>query len=158
MGKKIIVDTETGEILNELDIGDRIVRQKSVDYLKDSIEFNYGSFTKLYKGFFDALNDINGSECKILFKLLEYTRYETCVISYENGKKIKMVELANEMNISESTLKRGIKKLIELGIIKKGKYDDKSMYFMNPFLCFKGSRAKTAVIKMFEDTRFNQSK
>lgn len=158
MGKKIIVDTETGEILNELDIGDRIVRRKSVDYLKDSVEFSTGSFTKLYKGFFDALNDINGSECKILFKLLEYTRYETCVISYENGKKIKIVELANEMNISESTLKRGIKKLIELGIIKKSKFDGKSMYFMNPFVCFKGSRAKSGVVKLFENSRFNKSK
>lgn len=157
MGKRYVIDNETGEILNELDAGDRIVKQKSIDYLKDSIDFNAGSFAKLYKGFFDTLDDMNGSECKLLLKLLKYTRYGTGAIAYENGKKIKLVNLANEMNISESTLKRGIKKLIKLEIIKKGKYDGKNMYFMNPFVLFKGRRAKIDVIKMFEKSRFNEN-
>ena len=35
MGKKAIVDLETGEILQEVDFGDRLIKAASEEFLKD---------------------------------------------------------------------------------------------------------------------------
>lgn len=156
--KRMVIDTETGEIIDELYGGDRILKQNSIEYLKSRTNFNDCKFIKVQNSLFYTLNEMNGNECKVFLGLLKYVRYETGAITYENGKIIKISDLASEINISESTLKRGIKGLLKLEIIKKGKYDDKNMYFMNPFVCFKGSKITIELIKMFEDSRFNQSK
>ena len=75
MKKRVIIDTETGEILDELNKGDKIVRASSVEYLKttvDMVDFNDCKFIKLQHSFMDYIDELTPSELKITLKLMRY--------------------------------------------------------------------------------------
>lgn len=158
MKKRVIIDTETGEILDELNKGDKIVRASSVEYLKttvDMVDFNDCKFIKLQHSFMDYIDELTPSELKITLNLMRYIRYGTGKITYDNGKIMCTSDMAKEFGINERNIYKMLKSLCDKEIICRGKEGKNYVYYMNPFICLKGNRVSVDLIKMFEKSKYN---
>jgi predicted transcriptional regulator len=82
----------------------------------------------------DILSEnLDGSELKVLLKLLKY-------LDYENLIQIQQKEIAEELKMDKSNLHRSIRILINFGVILKGPKIGKSCsYRLNPNFGWKGT-------------------
>lgn len=155
MSKRIIIDKNTGEIIGELERGDRIIKKNSVDYLKSTTDFNDCKFIKMQYSFFDILDELSSNELKIFCKLARYTRYGSGKITYDNGKEMSTNDIAKEFGVGERNMQNILKKLCDKEMICRKKNKKSYFYYMNPFICLKGNRIDLELIKTFEKSKFN---
>lgn len=144
MSKSYIAD-ENGEVLQEiedinklviLEYGDRILRKNAIDYLSDSINIDY-HFIKVNPKTFDKYC----RKYSILPNLITTIGYMDNICSYDNGKIIRIKDLPKVCGVSEITVKRQLKGLIEDDIIHKVPYKKNQKCLMiNPWLCMRGKR------------------
>ena len=156
---RCVIDTETGEILGELDIGDRIVKKKSIEYLEstEKVEIIRSNrqerFSKLYYSINDILKEdfTTVNDYKLYMMLMRYVRYDSCILAYDNGKELKQKDIIELSSIPNSTCRRTIQKFIDLRLLeKKG-----NIFYCNPYVFCKGNRVYKSVIKRFKDTKYN---
>jgi predicted transcriptional regulator len=77
--------------------------------------------------------NLEGSELKVLLKLLKY-------LDYENLIQIQQKEIATELKMDKSNLHRSIRILVNLGVILKGpKIGKNCSYRLNPKFGWKGT-------------------
>lgn len=166
---KVIIDTETGEILDEIGIGDKfkIIRKKSVVYLKTmGIEpdgkVNIRKGRKYYfclADGFDMLSDVlTGNEMLYFMRMIKYLEYNTGKLSYSNGRKITPIKLIDAIGVPKSTLFRVLGKLEDKEVIKRVENGNRTYIYINPFICFKGSCIDESLYDMFKDSTFNTYK
>lgn len=154
MSKSYIVN-ENGEVLQEiddinklvsLDDGDRILRRGTIEYLKDTTVVKY-HFIKINPKIFDKY-------CKkysILPYLICHVGYMDNVCSYENGKIIQIKDLPKICGVSEITIKRQLKGLIEDDVVHKVPYKKNQKCLMiNPWLCCRGKRIYLSTYEEFK--------
>lgn len=154
MSKSYIVD-ENGEVLQEIDdvdrlvsleYGDRILRKKTLSYLNDTTDIKY-HFIKINPKVFDKY-------CKkysILPTLITTVSYMDNICSYSNGKIIQVKDLCKVCGVSEITVKRQLKGLIEDDIIHKVPYKKNQKCLMiNPWLCMIGKRICKSTYEEFK--------
>lgn len=161
MKKRIIVDGNTGEILDELEKGDRIVKGNSIEYLRntvDMVEMNECKFIKLQDSFGMCVDELNLTELRVFYKLMRYVRYGTGEICYENGKEMYSSEMAKEFSINDRNLQKTLKNLCNKEIICRKKRGKGYIYYMNPYICLKGNRVTRELMYMFEKSKFNIKK
>lgn len=153
---KVILETETGEIIDELVPGTKIVRPESVKYLLETVKIDT-KFSKVYNTLIREVRDgkISEKELKYILLLSMYVRYESGRISYSNGRDLNLRDLCIELKTNRSTLGRVIFGLIEKGIIKKRKHGKNNAYYMNPYVCNKGKRVGKELEEMFKDTKWS---
>ena len=156
---RCIIDTETGELLGELDKGDRIVKKKSVEYLESTEKVEIISsnrqerFSKLYYSINDILQEefTTVNDYKLYMTLMRYVRYDSCILAYDNGKELKQKDIIELSKIPSSTCRRTIQKFIDIELLKKGE----SVFYCNPYVFCKGNRVYKSVIKKFKDSKYN---
>ena len=113
--RRLVVDPETGEQTNEIYIGDSILRAKTTQYLKETVEIGKGEkFIKLFESTISALGDesLTGNEWKVLTTIIKYFRHDSGLVSFNNGKPLSIENICELSNISESTAFRAIDKLV----------------------------------------------
>lgn len=132
----VIKEIEDGEALVSLQQGDRIIRKNTYDYLSDSIGLKY-KFIKINPKVFEKY-------CKkysILPTLITTISYMDNICSYSNGKIIQIKDLHKVCGVSEITVKRQLKGLIEDDIVHKVPYQkNQKCLMLNPWLCMIGKR------------------
>ena len=80
----------------ELNEGDRIVRKKSIDYLKNTDELQK---TEMYVKFFLksasvlAREKMSSTAMSVCLEMLQYIRYDTGYLAYENGIKLTLEDI-----------------------------------------------------------------
>ena len=158
MKKRVILDTETGEIIGELEKGDRILKGNSIDYLRDTVEFNDCRFSKVQEAFFEYRKKLSDLEINVIVYLMGNTLYRSGIIAHKNGKLITSESIANEYGCSVRKIQKILKSLCDKEIICRKKNGKGYVYYMNPFICVKGNRVSVDLIKMFENSKFNKSK
>lgn len=139
--KKYIVNSH-GELLDELGPGDRILRAKSVEYLKSN--FESGAFVK---GSVDELRlvmpELNIGEKSFILSIVPYIGYDDCKLRWPNtAHDIRMEHLTNIVGCSKSGLYRVTKSLRDKKILH-GKF------YMNPWLFFRGNKIDPRLIRWF---------
>lgn len=155
MKKKVILDIETGEIIGELEKGDRILKRKSVDYLRDTVEFNDCRFSKVQDSFFEYRKELSDLEINVVIYLMGNTLYRSGIIAHKNGKPITSENIANEYECSVRKIQKILKCLCDKEIICREKSGKGYIYYMNPFICLKGNRVDVSLVKKFEKSKFN---
>lgn len=153
MSKSYIVD-ENGEVLQEIDdidrlvsleYGDRVLRKGTLNYLNDSIDVKY-HFIKINPKTFDKYC----RKYSILPNLITTIGYMDNICSYDNGKIIRIKDLHKVCGVSETTIKRQLKGLIEDDIIHKVPYKKNQKCLMiNPWLCMRGKRIYKSTYEEF---------
>ena len=160
----IVADPETGEIVDRIYGGDRIVRKKQIEFYsknekeieKDRV-YNFGQsdkFTMLSQNAAKELSKmkITGSEYQIMFLMMANTNYKSGLITKGNNHNIDENWIAEQLNINIITVERCIKKFNDKGIIYKGEISFKIQYFFNPYIQYKGSWINKTLYEMFKNT------
>lgn len=166
---KVIIDTDTGEILDEIRAGDKfkITREKSIRYLRSvgitpdgnvNIRKNRKYYFCLEDGFNMLCEVLSGNEIVFFMRMIKYLEYNTGKLSYSNGRKITPSKLVDAIGVPKSSVYRLLNKLSSKNVIKVVESDGKSVIYINPFVCFKGSYIKESLYNMFKDTDFNTYK
>lgn len=166
MSKKII-ETDTGEILNELNEGDRlhIIRAESDKYLQEHItDFNKGeNFYKVFSYSGSVLKTLSYRERSFLIELCDYMSYEDCFIHQTKDSKSPLATLKDIAAATGETYdntRQIMKKILKSGLVSKAeiaqvdpKYEGKIkyVYIVNPFIFFKGNSVTKTVYNLFKD-------
>jgi len=156
MSRSVI--NEDGEIIDEIRDGDRILRKESIESFRNlkyiEVQKNE-SFVKIYtKCLFDMGNDLNGRESSMIYYLLQFLKFDDCILVHSNGKLLTRDFIIRDLNQSESTIDRAISGLIKLGIVIKYKFLDDYGYIINPYVFLKGTKIRTDIAKLFQETKW----
>ena len=150
--KKKIIDAATGEIIDTLNTGDRILRKASIERLENYQKWNIKHF---YKANIDELKQLNKdltiSEAGFLFKILPYINYEDCLLCHKNGKDINGTDLSNISGLSYNRTLQLLAALIKKDVLYKGKHSKGNQYFVNPYLFVRGNKINTVLKTMFKN-------
>lgn len=151
---KVVVDTDTGEVVTEIKLGDRIVRAKTIEYLNNTQEWKIEHF---YKGNLAEIKkwmkELSPNEKAILFTVSPYVGYEDCCLKHENGNMISFDDIVELSGLSRSTVSETINSLLAKDILYKGKNGKERQYFVNPWLFAKGNRINKVLKTMFRNYR-----
>jgi hypothetical protein len=154
---KIVVETETGEVLTEINPGDRIVRSNSAEALKDLESAPEGeTFTKLYHKVVPKLAQckLSSTEWAIFLYLGTNLRYVSNVSKYRNGQLITRDNLQRDLKLPEITVKRSILRLIREGLIVEAKTIEGKVFVVNPFVLSVGDKVSKTVYDLFRKSKW----
>lgn len=163
-----LVINEHGEIVDEtkegryvkLDNGDRVVRKKSIEYLK-----NKGKYSKAGRKYINILADsftkVNLNELELILKELDvyekaflmsivpYVGYEDCVLKRRNGILLDIDDFVKLSSMSRAKIYNVIISLIDKHIIYKKKVGKRIEYYVNPWLLSRGDKLEERLKEMF---------
>jgi len=158
--KELYVVDESGTIYDTLDNqysyvklkqGDKVLRKGALEYLQDTTDIKYH---------FIKINPVAWSEISIKYpiinQLVYYLGYMDNILSYRNGKFIKLKDIANICKISESTAKRQLKGLVEDDVIHKVKdvKENTTYLVINPWVCMRGRRIYKTLYNEFKSSNW----
>lgn len=142
----------------ELNEGDRIVRKKSIEYLKNTDELQK---TEMYVKFFLksasvlAREKMSSTAMSVCLEMLQYIRYDTGYLAYENGIKLTLEDIKNKCNfISSASVVRAIDELVDKKIFARVKTGKENNYLVNPYIFMRGARVNKTLSKTFETSRW----
>jgi hypothetical protein len=152
----VIADPTTGEIISELNEGDRIVRKASIDKYNSTMSFNKDEpFVKVFSNVLFELSDkLSGKESLFLYYLLQYVNFEDGIL--ERNKEILTKEMIiEETKQSERNIERLIAGLIEKEVIGKHRTGTKKVaYTINPFIFMKGKRIDLTLYELYKKSKW----
>lgn len=160
MVNRRLVDTTTGDY-RDIDEGDsvRITSQKSIEYLKDTVEINKNEpFIKVYsKTLFEMSRSLSGTESQFINYLIHYIRYTSGVLAHSKDVKLTRQDMADETGLSLRSIDRMLDSLIAKQVIGKHKTGNDIYFTVNPFIFMKGDRVNETLYTFFKGTRWNKS-
>lgn len=140
--------------MQELERGDRVLRQQSVDFLKSKQSIKGSNFIR---GNTDEMRKLapvlSTNERAMLFSLMPYTAYQTCVIQYPNGRDIGLHEIIHISGMCRNTASETVRKLLARDILYKGKNSQSNQYFINPWIVYRGAEFNSVLAEMFKNYR-----
>jgi hypothetical protein len=153
----IVID-ESGEVIDEIREGDRIIRGTSIDLYNNTIELNKNdSFIKIYtKCMFELSNDISGKESILLTYLLQFVSYQTGILTHSNGVCVTRDYIAKDIKQDKRTVDRTLDGLIRKKILGKHRTGKVVCYIVNPYIFMKGNRINKTLAKLFEHSKWNK--
>lgn len=156
---EIIDETKEGRYV-KLDKGDRVVRRKSLEYLK-----NRGKYSKTDRRYINILADVftkvnleefklilielNVYEKAFLLSIIPYVGYEDCVLKRRNGAVLDIDDFVKLSGISRAKIYEVIFSLGNKYIIYKKKVNKKTKYYINPWLFSRGDKLDENLKEMF---------
>ena len=147
---------ETGEMIGQLYEGDRILRGKSDEYLKSTIELNKGEpYAKLYiRPMFEIAKTLSGSELQMVYYLLSYLSYDSGIIMNNNGRPLSRQVIAQEINLAVKTVDKILQGLHSKQVIGKHNNGREVCFTMNPWLFMRGKRINKTLHEFFKNSRW----
>lgn len=154
--KGVVIDPISGEVNNEIYVGDRILRKKSDDYLNETVEFNVSeTFGKIY---FDILPDViealTPQECKLLLILMQYLRKDSGVLKYKNGKPVTIDNIVKSSKTAKRTVERALQGLREKDIVQSIQRPQGRFLLLNPYVVMNGRRIDRTCYDIFYRSRW----
>ena len=167
-----VVSVETGEIVDEIYTGDKIVHQK--DKVETDIIYDFNSdkpFVKLYLGVTKLRKYLTPGEFAITISLADFICYDDCILrkgGHKNGKVLTMKDLAEEMDLNYDYLRKTFSTLRKKGIISLyeigNKNNSKDMKLsdipkgivVNPHIFTKGTNLNKTILGMFSDSDWDE--
>lgn len=170
---KYIVDTQSGEIENEIYSGDRlsIRREKQDDYKENHvINFNNGkSFVKIYDEVVPILEKyLTLPEFKFVICLTPHVSFEDCIIRKTHDRTSKILGMKDiaeihgykydyVRKIMSSLIRKGVIGKHETGaILKNADIKKNTVYTVNPYIYFRGSDMITPVHSFYSSSGWEE--
>ena len=156
-GQKLFVMTEQdGEVLFKVNEGEsfniRSVAQTANDkYYSPNKIYIKGKFTKVMDRNEEVIEKLgkNYGAYVALHHLVKYLVPNYNVVM-KNGKKYKLIDLANAMGISRQMAGKYIGQLKEINVLSEIETNKGICYAINPSYYLRGETANERVIKLFE--------
>lgn len=161
----VVVDIQTGEIVNQIKDGDRIVRGTSIESFtknNNNIKLNEKEqFIKLYVSVIKDLvkEKISEGEWKVILVCLDHLSYVTGgVIHKTTNNFMSYEEIMEESGLSRASIFRAIDNLVKKKILHIGKTGRENQLFMNPFIFMRGCYINNTLYSMFRNSKWNKRK
>lgn len=165
MGKNamLLVEKRSGEVVGEINGGDRIVRSGSIrsyvtlkradtDEGNDTIRMSYKQFTFINVEELNALTRkgmLKSDELAVLMAIQSFVDFKSCAVVREDGEIATLKDISEvcgySVNKTHSVLNRLVDKML-LAKTVTGKY---ILYFVNPWICRKGTSVNATLLDMF---------
>ena len=144
---KVIDIIESADKYVKLNDGDKVVRKGVLQYLSDTVDIKY-RFIKVNPYVYGKI----ANKYPILNILIKYIGYMDGILSYKNGKFVRMKDIHKICNVSESTAKRQIKGLFEEDVIHKVKDKLKKQTYLviNPYIAYIGRKIYLSLYEEFK--------
>ena len=97
------------------------------------------------------LPELKKNERIVLFSLLPYVGYDDCLLKHMNGKPLNIESIANISDLSISTTEKTVNSLREKYILCKEKINKNVQYYINPWICSRGSKLDGTLKMKFKD-------
>ncbi len=156
--KRDIVNRDTGEILQELKDGSRILPPKSIEKLQTTSIINENkSYIKVYDYTIERLlqeEGLSNSDIRVLFSIMPKVRYETGLIAYNNGSHVPLTSMPGICGLSEKTVYQSIENLVTKKILAKVRVGREIKLYANPFIFMRGVRANKTLVSMFSESKY----
>jgi len=152
--KAILIDKETGEIINSLDTGDRIVKKKSKEYLEDTVEWGKGlSFVKLFDNYFPRVAlQLSGGAVALMSILATYIKYGSSLLcNKRNDYPLNNHDIEEITGLSNKTVSKLMSELVDNKVLARVHTGKSWKYFANPYIYCRGSRINKTLEDMFRD-------
>lgn len=144
---------ENGEILEELDSRDRILRNGSIEYLGGTqvIKYNFGKINV------DCLKYINDSDLRYAINLLEYVELTTGILKFKNGRTISSAsKMWKVFKVHERTAQIIVRRLIKEDIIHRCKDRSGTYFLYNPYIFHVGRRISKDLASDFYGSKWKR--
>lgn len=153
-----LIDGTTGEVLDILNEGDRILRAESDEYLTRTIDMkDHGDYVKVYtKSMFQLAKRLDGVTIQLLNLMVTFLSYEDGILQHKNGKPLTRLNIIEMSGLNRKTVDKALKKLIDNKIIGRHKTGRTLHYTANPFIFMKGRRVSKTLYKFFEGSEWAQ--
>ncbi|HAA25286.1 MAG TPA: hypothetical protein DCE11_04090 [Ruminiclostridium sp.] len=154
---KVVLETETGEIVTNLNDGDRILRANSIEAFKELETPPKGeSFSKLYHKVLPKLAQckLSSAEWAVFLYLGTNLRYISNVAQYRNGRLITRENLSADLKLPEITVKRAVLRLIKEGLIIEARTIEGKVFVINPFVVSVGGKISKTVYDLFRKSKW----
>jgi DNA-binding transcriptional ArsR family regulator len=156
--ERAIFDIDTGEYIDTLHTGDRIVRKSVIDRLHDlpvdesKMCFQNGDWGKAYDEALSKLAKLNliAIEYKMILLFIPLIKINSGLLAYGNYKPVNMKWIETELNITRNTVSKTIKRLLDLRIISENYSGKEKIYFFNPYIYQKGRYINKTLFEMFK--------
>lgn len=162
-----VVSSETGEIIDDIYSGDKVVHKKTDEQKDDHIIYNFNSdkpFVKLYLGVNELRKHLTPGEFTIAISLADFICYEDCILrkgGHLNGKILSIEDLSVEMDMNYEALRKQINSLVKKGVIgihKTGCKDKPNTLVkaitVNPYIYTKGNNINETIASLFSCSRW----
>ena len=161
MSEKYVIDKETGEIVNSLYDGDRILRNSSLKYLaKQSELIEFLPNTNYVKIYIDPLKELKrsltGAEMLFIISMLEFISYETGILQHCNGRVLTRKTISGITGSDVKTVDRLTASLVKKEVLGKHKTGRTICFTVNPYLFCKGKMVSKTLMKLYEKSRWNK--
>lgn len=153
----VMFSPETGEKTGEIYQGDRILRKKSEEYLKETEEIlpDDEPYTKTYhRAMFAVANSLTGKELQMIYCLVPFLSYESGMLRHPNGKPLNRAYIADYTGLNVKTVDRLLQGLKEKQVIGRNVVGREVQYFLNPWLFMRGKRVNKTLKAMFQNSRW----
>lgn len=158
---KVILDTETGEIIDEIKEGDRIRRKEQDQYYKDKVELinmdSNGEFVKLFNKTMAELGreELTANEYNICLQLLNYIEYESGILKYSNnGRALNNNDITHITGICYKGVERAMQTLVTKKIYGVHKTGRENTYTVNPFIFMKGRYVNKTLYNFYKKSKW----
>jgi hypothetical protein len=154
---KLVYETETGQVINEIYDGDKIVRCSSIEAIKELESAPEGeTFTKLYHKVIPMIAQckLSSTEMIVFLYLGTNLRYVSNVAKYHNGKLITRENVQHDLKLPEITVKRSILRLIKEGLVIEARTIEGKVFVVNPFVVSVGEKVSKTVYDLFRKSKW----
>lgn len=157
MPEGMVVDINSGEAIDEIHEGDRIVRKKSSEFLSDSVAVNNGAyFAKIYTHVLPyVIEGLSGSECKLLLWLLPYLSHDSNILKCKNGVPVtREFIVTNVSGYSRSAAEKALSGLCKQDLLQSIKRPQGKIYIVNPWVFMNGKRVDKTCYDIFYKSKW----
>lgn len=154
--KGIVTDPETGEVITHINENDRILRDKSEEYLRRTVEIMNGeTYVKAWdKTMFALAKALSSTELQMVWYLSRYVSYETGLLTHRNGRPLTRKHISDETGLSVKTVDRLMLGLKEKQVIGRHTTGRSTVFTVNPWVFTRGKRINKTLYEFFKNSRW----
>lgn len=156
-----IVNPETGEILDYIYSGDKVVHKKDKK-LTDTYIFDFNKdkdFVKVYSGVNKLKRKLTDKEFVVAMQMSDYVCYKDCILrtgGHLNGGILSIIRLSELIGVEVHNLRKIINTLMRKGIVNIIQIEDINhklvkAVIVNPYIYSRGTTVKKEVVSYFDN-------
>lgn len=152
--RTIMVNADDGEIVGEINPGDRIMRRESIKYLADTVEWGKGRpFIKVFADYFPrVMIGMSGGAVGIMHLLSTYIAYGSNLLcNRTTNNPLNHQDIEEITNLSNKTVIKFMDELVKHKVVSRVKVGYGYQYYANPYIYCRGSRINKTLETMFQD-------
>jgi hypothetical protein len=149
-----VIVRNVGNIDNlfEVEAGDRILRKKNLEGVDKLVEIKMRFAKVNYVVFGDIID-----KYPVFAKMIKLIGYYSGRLMYKNGVSVNRRNLSKACGVSNATINRQLRGLINDDVIKVVREGREAAYFVNPYVVHLGKKVNLSLYELFKDTIYREN-